>query len=123
MLRLLECHIHPWESLPDLDAIASSAQPMDLFGIFVAIYEWQQQEVGKARWGCKSTFMIHHVDRILARFPNAKFIWLIPDPRDVAASSRESVFNPCHPYLLPSRQKNMYSGQTQKRSHTAASPP
>jgi len=102
VLRLLECHIHPWESLPDLDAIASSAQPMDLFGIFVAIYEWQQQEVGKARWGCKSTFMIHHVDRILARFPNAKFIWLIRDPRDVAASSRESVFNPCHPYLTAS---------------------
>ena len=99
VLRLIERQIHPWESLPDPDLIVSSAKPKDLFGIFVAIYDWHQQESGKARWGCKSTFMIHHVDRILDRFPDAKFIWLIRDPRDVAASSRESVFNPCHPYL------------------------
>jgi hypothetical protein len=99
VIRLLEVHIHPWESLPDPDLIVSMAKPMDLFGIFVAIYEWHQQEAGKARWGCKSTFMIDHVNRVLARFPDAKFIWLVRDPRDVAASSRESVFNPCHPYL------------------------
>lgn len=99
VIRLIDRQIHPWESLPDPDLIVSAAQPMDLFGVFVAIYDWNQQQVGKARWGCKSTFMIHHIDRILARFPDAKFIWLIRDPRDVAASSRESVFNPCHPYL------------------------
>jgi len=99
VLRLLECHIHPWEKIPSLDAIASSANPQDLLGIFVAIYQWHQQQTGKARWGCKSTFMIAHVHRILAQFPDAQFIWLVRDPRDVAASSRESVFNPCHPYL------------------------
>ena len=38
VLRLLEVHIHPWERLPDPDLIVSLAKPMDLLGVFVAIY-------------------------------------------------------------------------------------
>ena len=43
--------------------------------------------------------MIDHTDAIMARFPDARLIWLIRDPRDVAVSSRQSVFNPFHPYF------------------------
>lgn len=99
VIKLIEWQIHPWEYIPDPDLIVSLSKPRDLMGVFGAVYEWHKQNAGKDRWGCKSTFMIDHVDRILARFPNAKFIWLIRDPRDVAASSHESVFNPCHPYF------------------------
>jgi hypothetical protein len=42
--------------------------------------------------------MIHHVNRVRARYPHAKFLWLVRDPRAVALSSRDSVFNPYHPY-------------------------
>ena len=43
--------------------------------------------------------MIDYVDRVLARFPEARLIYLTRDPRDVAVSSRDSVFNPFHPYF------------------------
>lgn len=98
IVRLVRIHIHPWEFVPDVDRLVAEADPPDLFGLFVALYQQALEHSTKARWGCKSTFMIHHVDRILARFPNAGLIWLVRDPRDVAASSRDSVFSPCHPH-------------------------
>jgi len=96
---LLRNHIHPWAFRPDPDRMVQQARPEDLYGLLAAMYEQAAEREGKARWGCKSTFMIHHVDRILARDPDAKLIWLVRDPRDVAASSKRSVFNPYHPVL------------------------
>lgn len=91
-------HIHPWTIPIDENALVLEASPRDLFGIYVGLYEQHMKATGKRRWGCKSTFMIHYVDAILAQYPAARLIWLVRDPRDVALSSRESVFNPFHPY-------------------------
>lgn len=91
-------HIHPWEVSLDVDALVRDVRPRSLFGLYAALYEQWMTAAGKSRWGCKSTFMIHYVDRILTQYPGARLIWLVRDPRDVALSSRESVFNPFHPY-------------------------
>lgn len=99
VLRLLDTHISPWPFRPDLGNVVRDARPRDLLGIFGAIYEHYRERAGKSRWGCKSTFMIHHVARIQAAWPRARFVWLVRDPRDVACSSLHSVFNPCHPVL------------------------
>ena len=99
VLRLLRVHIYPWDTRIDLETVVSEADPSDLFGVFVAIYEQHRRATGKPRWGCKSTFMIHYADRVLQTFPGARFLWLVRDPRDVAVSSRKSVFSPYHPYL------------------------
>ena len=97
--RLVATHIHPWPFAPDLEAMVDAADPPDLFGLFLALYDQAATFADKPRWGCKSTFMIEHADRIFARFDDAKLVWLVRDPRDVAASSRRSVFSPCHPVL------------------------
>jgi hypothetical protein len=99
VIRLLKVHIHPWEIIPDAATITRNAQPRDLFGIFAAVYDEYLAYSKKERWGCKSTFMIHYTDRILARYPDARLLWLVRDPRDVVVSSRDSVFNPFHPYF------------------------
>ena len=41
--------------------------------------------------------MVHHGARVLQAFPGARLLWLVRDPRDVAVSSRDSVFSPFHP--------------------------
>jgi hypothetical protein len=97
VLRLLRVHIHPWPISLDAESLVAAADPRDLYGVFTAIYEAYLVQAGANRWGCKSTFMIHHTDRIFARHPGAKLLWLVRDPRDVAASSRKSVFSPFHP--------------------------
>lgn len=108
VLRLVRAHIYPWTVPLDEDALVRDARPRDLFGIYLALYQQYAAAVGKRRWCCKSTFMIDHVSRILTHCPDARLIWLVRDPRDVALSSRRSVFNPCHPYhtaMLWTRQQ------------------
>jgi Sulfotransferase family len=97
-LTLLRRHIYPWEYPIDEDLVVAEAGP-SLFGVVSAIYEQYRRAAGKARWGCKSTFMVDHVATVLAEYPRARFVWLVRDPRDVAASARRSVFGHGHPYL------------------------
>jgi len=99
IMKLMNVHIYPWEFAVDREQVIAETHPRTLYGVVAAIYEQHQRHDGKARWGCKSTFMIHHVDAVLERNPDARFIWLIRDPRDVAVSSRKSVFSPFHPAL------------------------
>lgn len=91
-------HIHPWPSPLDREALLRDAQPKDALGLYLAINDQHLAATGKKIWGCKSTFMIHHARRVLSERPSARFLWLVRDPRDVALSSRRSVFNPYHPY-------------------------
>jgi hypothetical protein len=97
VLHLIATHIYPWEVVIDRDQVVAEARPKSLLGVFAAIQDQHLASTGKARWGCKSTFMVHHVDEAIERDPGARFIWLVRDPRDVAVSSRKSVFSPYHP--------------------------
>jgi len=98
ILMLVRLHIYPWPFLPDRGRVWREAPSRDALGVTAALYDQCRERARKARWGCKSTFMIHYTDRIRALFPDARLIFLTRDPRDVAASSRRSVFNPFHPY-------------------------
>jgi hypothetical protein len=98
VVRLVRAHINPWEIPIDAERLVAHAPTRTVFGLYVALYEQYREWSGKPRWGCKSTFMIEHTDTVLANFPAARIIHLVRDPRDVAASSLTSVFNPCHPY-------------------------
>lgn len=97
VLRLVHGHIHRWEFVPTVDEVVARAPARDLFGVTAALYESARDHAGKQRWGNKSTFMVHHARRVLQTYPDARFLWLVRDPRDVAVSSRESVFSPFHP--------------------------
>jgi hypothetical protein len=96
--RHVRGHIHPWPTPPDRERLIREAEPRDLLGLYFALYDQHLEATGKQVWGCKSTFMIHCAERVLAHRPGARFLWLVRDPRDVAVSSRDSVFNPYHPY-------------------------
>lgn len=98
-LGLLARHIHPWPHPIDRDQVVATARPT-LFGVVAAIYEQYRVAEGKERWGCKSTFMVDHVDQVLADFPGARFIWLVRDPCDVTSSAKKAVFGHCHPYRM-----------------------
>ncbi len=99
VLLLKRVHIHPWAYPIDRQRIVDEAHPKDAMGVMGSLYDQVREAEGKARWGCKSTFMVHYTERALARDPGARFVLLVRDPRDVAASSRRSVFSPYHPWL------------------------
>jgi len=68
-------------------------------GVYNAILQWYANSVGKPRWGEKTPFNLFFIDAILSDFPNARFIYLIRDGRDVSAEYLESAFGPTNIYV------------------------
>ncbi|XYI01394.1 sulfotransferase family protein [Sorangium sp. So ce1128] len=99
VMKLLETHIYPWEISVDVERVLRTAPSRTTFGVYAALYEQYRAHYDKARWACKSTFMIEHTETIIKHFPDARLIFLVRDPRDVAASSKRSVFSNYHPYF------------------------
>ncbi len=65
--------------------------PQSLADINSTIYEayLKLQGLENLRWGIKTPFLVAHIDRIFAVFPQAKIIHLVRDGRDVYLSYRK----------------------------------
>lgn len=92
--RLVRWHIHPWHPVPEGAALADAAPSRTLLGLTDAVYASHLRWRRKTRWACKSTFNIRYVDALRDYYPDARFLWLVRDPRDVVASNLRSVFGP-----------------------------
>lgn len=99
-VRLVDLHFAPWPLKLDEERIVREAPRRDLYSVYACIYEQFREHMGKARWACKSTFMVHHVEEILGHHRQPQFIHLVRDPRDVATSARKSIFSHYHPYFV-----------------------
>ena len=99
-VKLVELHFVPWPIQIDAEEIFINARHRDLYCVFALIYEQYLSFTGKKRWGCKSTFMVHHTAEILQHHSDPRMIHLVRDGRDVAVSAKNSVFNQFHPYYV-----------------------
>ncbi|MFI5361136.1 MAG: sulfotransferase family protein [Elusimicrobiota bacterium] len=100
VLTLVKLHFYPWDGPLDADAVFAEAVVRNVYGVKAALYDQYRRAKGKRRWGCKSTFVIRYVDVVRRHHPHARFIHLVRDGRDVAASAKRSVFNRFHPYYV-----------------------
>lgn len=96
---LIRYHIYPWDIAVDPARAQREAPRRDSFGLYVAFMEQYREAHHKARWACKSTFMVDELAAISEVFPEPRVVMLVRDPRDVAVSSRQSVFSTFHPYF------------------------
>ena len=99
-ISLVKLHFFPWDGPLDASAVFKEAISRDVYGVKAALYDQYRRAKGKKRWGCKSTFVIHYVDRVRRHHPDAKFVHLVRDGRDVAVSAKRSVFNHFHPHYV-----------------------
>ena len=93
VVKMVELHPYPWGMKIDKNRIFNNVNERNLINIFFLIYGQYLESTGKKRWGCKSTFMINHVALIRHYYPEAQFIYMVRDGRDVAVSAKESIFN------------------------------
>lgn len=101
--RLVELHPYPWGFRPDREQAFREAPGRELLAVYLAVYDQYRTFTGKRRWCCKSTFMIDQVAAILRYRPDARFIFMVRDPRDVAVSAKKSIFNHFHVYYTARR--------------------
>jgi hypothetical protein len=98
--RLVELHFSPWEIKPDREEAFAAAAARRLYCVKARFYDQYRRFRGAARWGCKSTFMVHYADQARRYSPGSRFVHLVRDGRDVAVSAKKSVFNHFHPYYV-----------------------
>jgi hypothetical protein len=62
--------------------------------VLAAPFETYARKHGKPRWGDKTPHYVHHVEELLALWPDARVVVLVRDGRDVALSLRRMPFGP-----------------------------
>jgi hypothetical protein len=74
--------------------IVQRVEPFSVSDGYRAFYRTYARRFGKPRWGDKTPMACLHLDTISAVLPEAHFIHLIRDGRDVALSWRQTWFSP-----------------------------
>jgi len=72
---------------------AKRVRPLTASGAIRCFYELYAEQQGKQRWGDKTPRYMRAMPRIARALPEARFIHLIRDGRDVALSQRERVID------------------------------
>jgi hypothetical protein len=90
-----EYFVNLWRLPPDkVRTAVEEAKPHDFSDAVRAVYALYAQEHGKPRYGDKTPVFVSHVDRLTKLFPEAVFVHLIRDGRDVALSIMDVTWGP-----------------------------
>ncbi|WXG52261.1 MAG: sulfotransferase [Candidatus Sedimenticola sp. (ex Thyasira tokunagai)] len=72
-----------------------SLQPENYAELCAAIYSAYADKAGKGYeyWGDKNNYYLNHLNELINVYPNAKFLHIVRDGRDIACSYREVMTN------------------------------
>jgi hypothetical protein len=90
-------------------------EPFDISAGFRLFYKMYAARFGKSRWGDKTPMYCHYLLDIQEILPEAYFIHIIRDGRDVAVSLREQWFSPGRDIATQARywRNNVLTAHTQ----------
>src|SRR5690349_22780473 len=84
-----------WELSGPPPAVPAGLAPADAYRFIAeAPYAAYAARHGKPRWADKTPHYVHHVDHLLQVWPDARFVILVRDGRDVALSLKRMPFGP-----------------------------
>jgi hypothetical protein len=73
----------------ELERRFETVEPLEAGGALRAFYGLYAERAGKPRWGDKTPIYVEHMRQIHGALPEARFVHLIRDGRDVALSRRK----------------------------------
>jgi len=89
-------------------------------GIYCAMLERYARLMGKPRWGEKTPNNVFYVKEIIEDFPNAQFLCVTRDARDMAADAIRSSFGPTNAFVAAQEWK--FGQQTIQKLRKELSP-
>lgn len=78
--------------IEEAEAAIAARAPTDFGGASAALFEASARKHGKSRWGDKTPHYVRHIEWLSRAYPEAQFIHMIRDGRDVARSRVEAGF-------------------------------
>lgn len=75
------------------------AAPTSYRELVSAVFDWYAVNHGKHRWGDKTPGYVSYLPQLLSVFPDAQFVHVLRDGRDVVASMSEQVWGPERPVI------------------------
>jgi len=119
--RLVELNPVPWEGVAlDRADIAKRCRSRSVAAAFGAVYDALADARGARNWLCKSLQNVLYLPEIEAYFPDARYIYLYRDGRDVAVSFRKAVVGEKHFYHIA---REWAGAQRLALKHRAITPP
>lgn len=85
-ITLTKTHMNPWDVEFDPAELLRRALPLSLWSLFGALHDCYAEAHGVQVWLSKEPGLHHHIYELALHFPEARFIYLVRDGRDVAAS-------------------------------------
>ncbi len=76
-----------------------AAFPTSYRELVSAVFDWYAVDHGKHRWGDKTPGYVSYLPQLLRVFPDAQFVHVVRDGRDVAASLAEQAWGPERPVI------------------------
>ncbi len=105
-----------WQCDHDVLRKALERSPADLGKLFHTSFQFLASSQGKARWGEKTPNNVRYITTIARLFPDARFVHIIRDGRDIACSLKTvGWYNRALPRMALSWRKVVTRGRRQGR--------
>jgi hypothetical protein len=99
VVALTKTHLNPWNIDLDPKAIKARVINASLWDVFRVVNEIYAEECGRPCWCSKEPGLFNHIAQIAEHLPNAKFVYLVRDGRDVALSILRGHLHVFHVYF------------------------
>ncbi|MEM9411515.1 MAG: sulfotransferase [Planctomycetota bacterium] len=109
MRKVVEIQLRSWPFIPTTEQIIKRTECASFAGLMEAIYGLAAEQDGKSKSFIKDNGCMPLAPEIVTLFPNAKFVYLVRDARDVALSWKKS---PGHPGGVKQAARMWLSEQT-----------
>lgn len=102
-ITITKIHLNPWGIDLNPQAVLDRMNGTSFWQLFKALNDIYAEEKGQAFWFSKEPSMFEHIYEIKMHMPNAKFIYMVRDGRDVAASVLRGGVQASHIYDAANR--------------------
>ena len=116
--RMIEVNPVAWAGI-DLDrsVVKACCFERSLLAIYGAVHDLMTETKGALVWCCKSLANVHYLPQIQSFFPDARYLYIYRDGRDVALSFRKAVVGEKSFYHIA---KNWHEEQQLALTHSEA---
>lgn len=85
-ITLTQVHLNPWSRKYKIEEVKEKLSTNSFWDVFRGLNELYTQSEEKIHWFSKEPGLFRHVYELALHMPEAKFVYLVRDPRDVVSS-------------------------------------